>query len=548
MKFRKIEHYINLDTNKVVPFGNKRIEYFHQYWIYLFQKDPPMLFSEDEKFESHRSLFLKINLQLEHNPKHYAKQIDLQFIKHPYFYTNNILIKRNKDLKNKITNFNNYFCQVFSNKNEKICQNELNNVKNHLNGIEAILLKSNYLKRVLNHLISLLHKDKELNSQFKSDIKFLINAVIIELYYYGYSLDYIKNIPDYILFPNQHIEQFPYDFDKKYTDFSDYEDYRSYKENEIKKLNLATQIKSLLNLINRPKNKGYYIFKIDDFELQQAEPITIGNVTFYNPQLCKKLKYSTTPNKWHDNQWKEYVEEIEIYFEGFVKNEEKQQKKSACNAIIEVEYRPLFWNKPDNSYNNTRKLVERSLQVLKSLSYIITGYIPFQAAINPSKYILTGRDLEYRQAPDKKIKIDSTLNIKGEQKDTFKRILKSVNKPNPNNEFHYKLIKIYAYLKQFIVEPESFNFKDSWTIISESLFPNNPEGFIRFCKKCYRYSLNYRLLNDVKYFLGKSLKHDPFDWIGSYSIDTDILKNSTYLFQDTFQLRHENLKRIMLIS
>ena len=67
MLFRKIE-YIDVNCGKPVYWINKRLEYFHNYWSFLFQKNSSLSFITNEKFESHRTLLKKLEYQVEYNP------------------------------------------------------------------------------------------------------------------------------------------------------------------------------------------------------------------------------------------------------------------------------------------------------------------------------------------------------------------------------------------------------------------------------------------------------------------------------------------------
>jgi len=108
MRFVKINHYVNPD-NTSAKFANQRIEYFHHYWSFLFQKKSRNILITDEKFESHPSLFHKIDIQLKNNSNHYAQQLNNLLVDHSYFSSTNIIIRKSPSSKNKIQNFITFF-------------------------------------------------------------------------------------------------------------------------------------------------------------------------------------------------------------------------------------------------------------------------------------------------------------------------------------------------------------------------------------------------------------------------------------------------------
>ncbi len=83
MIFRKI-NYFDTNSGKSVCCINKRLEYFHNYWSFLFQKNSKLLFITNEKFESHRTLLKKLEDQVEYNPYNGIKRIEA-IINHSYF-------------------------------------------------------------------------------------------------------------------------------------------------------------------------------------------------------------------------------------------------------------------------------------------------------------------------------------------------------------------------------------------------------------------------------------------------------------------------------
>lgn len=523
MRFRRISGYINKDDNSAVPFVNQRLEYFHHYWNFLFQKNTGALFLYDERFESHRSLFNKLDLQLDVNASRYAKSLSLYFINHKYFNKENIILRNsrvtNLKIQNIIETFNSKFLRGDKIKNDSsICQKHHQEFYLGLKEIEKSVLRGDYSKRILNGLIKILSENKPLNEQTKSDLKFLINASIIELYYYGYSLKQIQRIPDIILFPN--LKKNDFHFDKTISDFSSKSEYDDYIGKELKILTLDKQIRSLLKLITKPIKSGYYLFKINGIDLQSSNSIRIWNTTFYNPQLKLKLNYLTLRN-----DLKDYVKDIEMYFDDYVKEEDKLSKQSTCNAIIKTEYRPLYWGNSDKGFLKAVKEVNEALSVFKNLRYGYTGNSTTYGAISLLNYVLTDNNLCYLGAPDFQKEYNPPFKIEQEQTESFKESLESINKLDLSNSFHKSLSSIHSNLCKLRMEPYVFNFKDYWTIIYETLFPNQPYEAIDFIQKCFDFKLKSGFFIDTKIFLSSSLKFNhSFDGLTDYSLKERDLK------------------------
>lgn len=506
MKFREINTYKNLDNDTYVEHINRRLEYFHHYWNFLFQGNSGGLFITDEKFESHRSLFHKINIQLLENPNKYRNPLTTLFIGHPYFKQDNVILRKSTATNNRIQNFSTHFRSL-----------SLSQVKAELKNVEKAILRRDYAKRILAHLVKLLHQNKPLNNKAKTDLKFLINATIIELYYFGYSRNILRKIPDIILFPHEHKFDFP--FDKSRLDFKNEEEHKQYVENELIQLNLNKQISGLLNLINRPQKKGFYIFKIEGVEFKNKEPVKIWNTTFYNPEVKLMLNHTKL-----SGDWKDYVIEMETYFDDYVKDSKKEIKVSTCNAIIEVEYHRLFWDHSSIGLESAYNSVTKALNVLKKLNKSFNGNDSQTGNISRFNYIITDENKNYLSRPT--LIWESTIfEISPEQQYQFGINIELINKLDHGNDFHNKLINIYFSICRFRIESHLFNFKDSWTVISEALFPNDIDGFIGFCKKSFRHRLKKNFLVDVKCFLSSSLRSGfPFG-PENYVLSNEALKD-----------------------
>jgi hypothetical protein len=252
-----------------------------------------------------------------------------------------------------------------------------------------------------------------------------------------------------------------------------------------------------------------------------SESIRIWNTSFYNPQLRLELNHSSL-----SDEWKEYVQSIEKYFDDSVKEDEKQLKKSTCNALIKTEYRPIYWNYSDKSLLNAYKNVNEALSVLLELRHVYTSNSSNYGTISLSNYILADDKLNYLAAPTFQDEINPPFKIKPEQENSLKNSLKNINKLDLNNNFQNNLANIYSNLCKLKINPTSFNFKDYWTIFFETLFPNNPKKVIEFIQKCYEYRLKTSFFIDAKCFLSSSLRNRlTLDGLQDYSLDEKTLKH-----------------------
>jgi hypothetical protein len=495
MKFRKIQYGSN-ETNMVNVNISKRVEYFLHYWNFLFQKNSGLLFIHYEKIESHRSLIHKIELQINENKSKYAKRIESLVIVHPYFQEDNLIIRNSPKAKSELMNFKNNF--ITNKTNQSIIKAEFEKIKKNV--------LRNYLNRLLKAVITQLVTDKPIDKTFKKDIQFLINAVVVELYHHGFSIDYIRKIADVIVFPKEHRNQFPYD--KAFHNFENVELYKSYKEQTLKKINLHEQIVCIKNFVDNkkyPKQKGFCVFKIDDFDFQLKESIEIWGVTFYSPQRTRKVKTKIPEN-----------ENIEIDFNHLVFPKQNNLTNSTCNAIIKVDYRIFDWNNPVIAINQVVRNVDKALQVLKRLKLdFVNGESAISGKLSTKNCIFTDYEYNYRQFVIIQFDNDS-FQIKEYQKSVFKAVLNDIKLYQKNQ----KLMDICAYLCQAKTDEFNFNFKDYWTVLAEANFPNNHNEFIKNCKTIFRNELPDRLFMDTKVFLNNSFRHIDSE----YSLKRNILK------------------------
>jgi len=521
MKLIHIDSYHSQKDNKKVGFINQRVEYFHHYWNFVLTEKSRWIFFTHEKLESHRSLFTKINIQLSENIERYPKRLRALVVNHPYFSSHNILIRNSPSIQKRINSFIQNFNTMMGKSGHDHGAQHLALFKNDLSKIERTIIgkaTTTYFQKILAAVIELIHTPDCLSATCKEDIHFLVNSMIVELYHFGYSSAYIKKVLDIILFPRKHIFDFP--FRKNRSDFKSPEDLNKYTESILDSLTLRTQFQSLFELVSRRKLKGYYIFKINNFNFFEHDPLKIWDVTFYNPQLTKQLSYGEMKD------YKEYVEEMEKYFEQFIKKEEHEQFKSTCNAIISTEYRPLYFNNPDQSIFKAIEKVSGALSVLKHYKHLHVGGHSFTASIDLKTVIITHENGAYHAAPFvvHDYNDDKPFELNADAKESIEDNLKWVNKLNPNNVFHKKIIDISFAINRYRYNPLSFSFRDFWITVADALFPNDSEKFFEFSYACVELYLRDQMMTNLKIFLHDSLKKTPTS-AGYYTLTEQQIKN-----------------------
>jgi hypothetical protein len=496
-------------------FVNQRLEYFHHYWNFVLREKNRWLLFPLEKLESHRSLFTKINLQLTENLELYPKRLRELIINHTYFSNRNILVRKNARAQKLISRFTQSFVAKIGSKARDNGSKYLGSFSKDLSRMERSLLGKLpvfYLELVLKELITVIHTQSRLSSHHKEDIHFLVNAIIIELYHFGYSPAYIRKLPDIIIYPRLHLFEFP--FIKSRNDFSNNNDYNAYTNGVLNQLTLRSQLLAILELAKRPRLKGSYVFKINNFNFLEKTPLHVWDVKFYNPQLIKQLHYP------ENNEFNEYAEEIEKYFEQYVTPEDKKQLTSTCNAIVPTQYRPLYSTNPDQSVYKAIDSVHRSLSVLKNLKHLHVGGYSYTTEIDLKSVILTHEDGSYHAAPfiQHDYNDDKPFELKDRAKESVKNSLQWLNKLDPKNQFHKKIIDVAFAINRYRYDPMAFSFKDFWITVADALFPNNPEQFVEFASACLELYLRNQMMPNLKIFLHDSLKPTPFS-LTHYSLN-----------------------------
>jgi hypothetical protein len=507
VQFVQIDSYHSTGNPASDTLVNQRIEYFHHCWNFVLREKSRWLLFSHEKLESHRSLFYKANLQLSENVERYPNRLRELISNHPYFSSQNIILRNDTTAQHLATTFRQNFATKLGTRVRDDQSKHLKAITSDVSKLERRILgklTTAYLEKILNAFASVIHHVARLDARTKDDIQFLVNAVVIELYHFGYSPAFIRKVPDIILYPRQHLFDFP--FQKSRRDFSSNEAFNAYTHSVLDSLTLRKQIMAILEFAKRPKLNGFYVFRINNFEFAEITPLEVWGVKFYNPQLSKQLCYR------EGNEFNEYAEEIEKYFEKYVKPEDREKLKSTCNAMIATEYQPLHSNYPDQSVYKAIERVNRSLSVLKNIKHLHVGGYSFTTSIDLKCVIITHEDGGYHAAPfvQHDYNDDKPFVLKERAKESVTDSLKWTNKLDPKNSFHKKMIDIAFAINRYRYDPITFSFSDFWINVCDGLFPNNPERFIDFACACVELYLTNQMMSNLKIFLHDSLKRTPF--------------------------------------
>ncbi len=486
--FRRTPNFFR--NGKLQTFISERFQYFHHYWETTKAHDND-IFLDTIRFESHRSLLTRVEHQLDYNFDHSFDKFMRLFIHHKLFDHSNIIAgdPQIQSLKRTIITYLN----TSPHKDKKNYSTHYTlQIRATFGQLKSILLDQYHMK-LKKHLYKVIATNKPLNSQDKETIRFLVNAFIVELYYHDYSEEFISRIPE-IIYPGHVLHEFP--FKKVRSDFAKKEDYEAYVKEERKKMTLDKYLSALVNLIRRPINNGYYVFKVDGIALIEPHPIVLDEVIFYNPQNVRMLNIE----HFKEDHKSHYIYAEDFYFARDGKVDET--KKSRCNALIKAKYRS---HENIESHNNFFQAFHKVSNTLNILTKVLNGYggtgnakpevdiknnIKLHNDKKPARYSFS---IFYDHFREVKIVDQQSLTY-------FTKEIGFINRINPNTRVGSILLEIISIHGKFSKSVELFNFLDLW-IRWESLFKNDKEKLKEAIQDCFyiKYKKNY--LSYVKVFL-----------------------------------------------
>ncbi len=499
-------------NGRPVPFVDERVEYFYNYWRLIMSKGLEEILATEIKFESHRTLLDKIENQINNNFPYSFRPVK-KILEHSYLQRSNILTKR-KPIQDRLKEINKYCTtkEQYNNNSQEI----LKLVKK----IQMYLLdKERYNLLLANNLVNILKINKKATEKERNSIKFLINALIVELYHYGYSFEYIKKVPDIIMFRLSK-EKFPYE--RTLANFNyDKKTYADYIEKEQAEMNLRKMLSGLINLIKYPKYPGYVIFKIDDVYLEEPSILKFGDVEFYNPSFHKKLNEDVQP------QW---VLATYDEFEKFSFADKPNKKSSNCNAITPINFRE------SSEIRRPTELIEAYQKVSQALGVIS------RFSGRYSQFKIKGRirlDNHFFVHKDGSL-AGSSLSTLSNVDDVFETRSLEDKKELTENLAHYGNLynagsigkKVY-YILSVVCEIENreefFSFNKLWTGW-ESIMPGEKsqdrlKKLIELTQSCMRIYIKNEFMHNMAQVLKFSLEvPEYFDKRMYYSLEKECLQ------------------------
>jgi hypothetical protein len=485
----KVRGYKSINGN-TLNHVNERFEYFQNYWQSLNPKHEAIFF-EKNRFESHRSLLRKIELQMkDSNWKYSFSNFRYLFLDNPMFQSSNPICK-NVYVQRK---YQAVLSIISSGRTSKERKNAyLGNKSIMEKNIAAIsnklLDRNNYAELIVKHLQKSLQKNKPLNQKDFMDLKFLINALFMELFFLGYSLDYILSVPD-ILLLNSSIDEFP--FEKGRFEFDSAETFEAYKKSEYCSMNSEKQLKGLLNLVTKTVPKGYIIFEVKNIDMFDLDPIKIGNCIFYNPKKTPQFNLSKKESFTFKNK------HVELFANNYGLGD--ADYGSTCNVMMPLEQIRA-------KRNNSNLIVHAAYQEARNAFSIFVNLLnkfsfeKYQSGLSFPKHIILKENktiYEFQFAALYSENRRASLDSLAEMKNHFEAELAKINSLNLNSAIGIKLFNIMSQCSELENRNETFNFKDLW-ISWESLVSKN--DLIDIAKKCHRikYKRSY-LGNLIIYF------------------------------------------------
>ncbi len=500
--FKKIKGFKN--SNGKLIYVDKRFEFFHNYWTTFKPKDS-LIFFHEERFESHRSIIKKIEDQLKYN-------FDNSYDKFFYLFIDNHLFQQSNTFANKLSirrRYQNILSIIdpngsTSNKEKK--RNYLQNkdrIEKEIKSIKSILLQREpYDLQIAKKLLKIISTNKPLSENEKNTFKFLINSFIVELFYYGYELDFILKVPEILIF-NQNLHDFP--FQKVRSDFRNKSEYEKYIQAEKESMNLAKMLEGLLNLVRRESKVGYYVFKVDNIILHNPHPITIGESTFYNPQLKRYINL-----KGENELYKKRYMDVENFY--FPDKDEvlEESRLSKCNVIIKSRFKA---SKNIESPSELYRAYEEVCKSLSILNHLMNRYsrgnegkgkIQFHKhfRLRDNKKV-SGYSLGIFWNQIKKIEVENT----NKELEYFNMELDFINTIDQESELGRKLFTVISTHYELESQRENFNFKDLW-IAWEAIAERNK--IIELAQNCYRVMFKKNFISKVKIFLSHKLEKNYF--------------------------------------
>lgn len=449
---------------KNIPEMSQRMEFFLHYWQYIFRSY--RLKIDTDIFKSHRTVLNKIRLEINGNFSRCANNIKVFYKDEDLFKNADPLITyiTNKKIKANFDNLKTYL------ERDKFWTDEnlINPINKEIDTIDKWLNKY-YAIFIAESLQKLISKNENLNEADISQIKKLANCFVIELIQKGLNLKSIDNIHQRLF----DARRFP--FKKTLSDFLNKEDYEKYKSEILKKFDLKTQLKGIVNIAKRKPRSFYVIFRVHHVKFNHA-PIKIFNAEIYNPLTHPKVK----PTKRTFTN------------EDFGISTTPLEKRSACNIIVKT-----------TGTENDAIIFKAYKTALRSLN-VFNERLELNGEINLKTAFITELTLDTAYSSTSANE-NRTKEISEIDPGTLK-FLKFLNRlPNKNNDDR-KLNDFYGRFSRIIQKRNTpIQLEELWYSL-ESTFGKKVE-LIKLFKSVYRIYLNDEILVDIRWFLYENLEN-----------------------------------------
>lgn len=525
MKFYKLHESVHGTINQNTV---DKIEYFWHYWDFIFTENRNLILVDEPKFTSHISLLNKIEKHLEWNSGISAKKLMKYFNYHPYFQNNNLIVRCDLELQEKIKTLKRYIekCETNTNRSEHLQKNDREFLKESFTKLKLKhFIFDDYTNLLISRLDKIAFNNSELNKTNRNDLKFLCNGIVDMFIYRGYSLAFIKGLLSNTIFNRSNKSNFRYG--KNYGDFNnDYNEWKAYVEEQYKLLSLKDRINYLVTYFSQIKRNGFYIFKIEGIDFQ-SKPITIFNSRFYNPETDKQVKFYKSDNAEKDKENDEYCRKCEL----FIIVDEIEDNKSKCNLIVPIEFNIEdldhfdSFKHPTKSYIEARGRAQVSLLEFKReiKSYSIEHYRDEDLAnIRVSnESILVDENFNYHKASTiskstKTIfKLDELREKMFDEQIEYKAGIKS------QNSFVLHLANSNALISSYYLEYHKLNYKSLWIECVEPYF-KDLDDFLSYAKKSILIRTNF--FSKYWILLHQALRKDILSY--THCLNDDLMKKN----------------------
>lgn len=500
MRFRKI----TFEKNGIAfPELNEKLQYFHHYWSLVLHTDKrdKSLYLDAAKFDSHRSLLYNCFVELESAGDRYVKKsisnILNRYLSSGLFQKGNLFIRENLEVKKS---FDKIKKELETNKDEYSSEevvNKISEIRNLILGHQD----SEYPGFLTDSLVKIFSNKKGLDSRIEQDLDFLVNALIVELFHLGYSIDFIEKVPDIILFIEAGFPHEVFEEDKI--------------PEQTQNVNLGTRLKGLQAFLLRKPHDGYCLFKVDGIDFQLDNPIKLWGCEIYNPQTQSKIDGQGIEN-WIYQSWVE----SELFY--------GEERQSTCNILVPFQYQ--FEHGFLTGQGSLFKAFKSAQETLAGLNRIRNMYDTFgvqhNGIIDIRNHIILSSDFKSVKSPHRPFNQVEKLKLPMPQMRMAQDFVNYMNGLSLEDQLHKKVIECNSLLQKYRNEPWEFKFNELWIKAFESFFPNDVDEVKKFSSKCLILRLDRHYLSYVKGFFYDSLgrQFNPFERPYQSFSETDQIK------------------------